>query len=613
MADENAKMDNNQEDQRDGSSAHVEGKADGVGNKAPPQNHEGDSGIKPSSEDIKSGDNTSDPPPSCKKCFSKFADRKSVVCPHEFCNDCWETMVSVPVEQKKSKNAEGSLENPAVFTCALCAATNKSVRPKSAYPVKMAETLGKDVKKLKHFKVLLKREKIFPEAMAWSKSDDCVLVDTNLKEIIITDAEGKIKKHFPYLRNHDFQGGLALDADGLIRVALKNERFSGISYYTMMGQFKFSAFLYDETPHIGDIVSLDLDENGNMVALDRAKLNLCYISKEKRVESHAILQRNQDGVQLEIKEVEENGKIPGQQNDKSTPENNKDNQPEVLVVSEAKVSSRNEEGENGQEKGENGQEKGENNQENSENQEKAENNQEKEGNNQEHAENNQETQENNKEKQENPSEDPNPAPSVPAGLTSMAVNSWGQVILCEQDSATLRIIEKHEHYVEEVDYIDLSDKITLPPGAPAVLTLSIDEHDNVLVLDRCTNRVLRYNTEGLFLDILVQFPCQVKISEGKDDDEDEEETDVYLVKDISCNMKGLLAVMYTREPCSSVQGGEDKPVDNEATSSKRTEVALYSYSTARKQRRKERKVKENKSSAKPEKGAESKSKCCVLM
>ena len=579
MSEENAKMDNNQEDQRNGSSVHLEGRADGVGNK----DQEGESEIK--SED-KSGDNTSDPPPSCKKCFSKFADRKSVVCPHEFCNDCWETMVSVPVEQKKSKNAEGSLENPAVFTCALCAATNKSVRPKSAYPIKMAETLGKDVKKLKHFKVLLKREKIFPEAMAWSKSDDCVLVDTNLKEIIITDTEGKIKKHFPYLRNHDFQGGLALDADGLIRVALKNERFSGISYYTMMGQFKFSAFLYDETPYIGDIVSLDLDENGNMVALDRAKLNLCYISKEKRVESHAILQRNQEGVQLEIKEVEENGKISGQQNDKSTPENNKDNQPEVLVVSEAKVSSPEEEGENGQEKGEN---------------------------NQENAENGRGKQENDEEKQENPIEDPKPAPSPPAGLTSMAVNSWGQVILCEQDSATLRIIEKHEHYVEEVDYIDLSDKVTLPPGAPAVLTLSIDEHDNVLVLDRSTNRVLRYNTEGHFLDILVQFPCQVKISQRNDEDEDEEETDVYLVKDISCNMKGLLAVMYTREPCISVQGGEDKPVDNEVISSKRTEVALYSYSTARKQRRKERKVKENKSSAKPEKGAESKSKCCVLM
>ena len=130
-------------------------------------------------------------------------------------------------------------------------------------------------------------------------------------------------------------------------------------------------------------------------------------------------------------------------------------------------------------------------------------------------------------------------------------------------------------------------------------------------MNKLTKQVLRYNTEGIFMDTLVSFPCpKAKSTEEQNDDDDDDDEIRYDLKDIAVNKKGLLAIFYIRENLDQDLAGEA------GSGNKTAEIAVYAYSTPRKERRKERKDKERRTEGEDETDllpGNHKSQCCTVL
>ncbi len=115
-----------------------------------------------------------------------------------------------------------------------------------------------------------------PDSMLVTNTGDLVLLDRGTSEVLWVDKSGQLKKRWNYLRTHQYQGGFALQ-DNLVLLTLKNEKYKSVSYYSLEGKFKFSAFLEKESV----VPTLAVNSTGEIVALDTECDFMWFINKGK--------------------------------------------------------------------------------------------------------------------------------------------------------------------------------------------------------------------------------------------------------------------------------------------------------------------------------------------
>ena len=569
------------------------------------------------------------PPPSCKRCFQKFAQRRSTVCSHQFCGQCWQKLEVLSTASDDPNNKPKGEYETITFICPLCSATDTYQRRKSSLEVGTAETLGKDVKKTSY--IQLQRvawNPYYPDAITHCDDGSFVMVSEQTQEIIILMPDGQIKRRFQYLNNHKFQGGLGAYKDGIVFVALKSEKFSGISYYSLEGKFRYSAFLYDESPELGTIPSLAIDVSfpGALVALDVEKQNLCSISKEKLVVSLPLTEHGN---------LVHGHHVKDQQLTKET-------KPEHSNTKHKEDCTEQGDGENLQQTG---------NRENGTETEAAKHGLE--------VEDNSEPKEaygelrNGRVEQEVCDsilrEDDTTALSVPAteairsddlvgsaaktpreedsvemndgtegsqvtplaplsvaappSFSAVAVNSWGQILLYDLANRCVRIFDRGDTINKEVAQMDLRQYLETTDVILGRVKILVDEHDNVIVLDTQKQRLLRFSTEGRYLDTLIEIPL-TRI-----------DGTVLKLVDVTCYPKGHLSILYTvyRDERHK-EGLESTSSDASPRRAATYEISTYTYSTPRKYRHKERKdrIKLKGSDRRTDGIMTEKPKCCII-
>ena len=179
-----------------------------------------------------------------------------------------------------------SLENP--NTTSIEKTEAESEQPQeSQKPV--VEKLGLGAKTSCYFSAAELKD---PCRVRYTKEGHFVVLDREVGRVIqYNSLTGAKIREFRYLLNYHFQGGFAVTGEDTILVALKNDKFSSISFYKMEGKFKFSAFL-DKDAEVSGISANSIDE---IMSLNSSAKTVCILNREKRLDKSISLASENNG------------------------------------------------------------------------------------------------------------------------------------------------------------------------------------------------------------------------------------------------------------------------------------------------------------------------------
>ena len=179
-----------------------------------------------------------------------------------------------------------SLENPNT-TCIEKTDAESEQPQESQKPV--VEKLGLGAKTSCYFSAPELKD---PCRVRYTKEGHFVVLDREVGRVIqYNSLTGAKIREFRYLLNYHFQGGFAVTGEDTILVALKNDKFSSISFYKMEGKFKFSAFL-DKDAVVSGISANSIDE---IMSLNSTAKTVCILNREKRLDKSISLASENNG------------------------------------------------------------------------------------------------------------------------------------------------------------------------------------------------------------------------------------------------------------------------------------------------------------------------------
>lgn len=210
-------------------------------------------------------------PSVCRRCYINFSTRMSPVCNHRYCDECYDKC-------QGSVTYNDGKEEESKFVCFNCAKTENQKGSLASFqkPNPCLEQCAKEVEKVFAFGsyAFLNPQKL----VVSSDGKSIIVVDDGCGKILRLNLDGEMHQ-FSYLKNYQFQGGLSLTKDDTILLSLKNDKYTSISFYTMSGTFKFSAFL-DSGSQVPHIVT---NSENEIIALDSVANTLDIISEQKRI------------------------------------------------------------------------------------------------------------------------------------------------------------------------------------------------------------------------------------------------------------------------------------------------------------------------------------------
>lgn len=210
----------------------------------------------------------------CNNCNENESTETIGSCDHKFCKDCFENLAM-----------EG------VFHCSLCddgyvsespdmslptAVANRLLDPlPSVQPVAEFTKLGKGIKKITSF------------THSFLDTTERVVVDQTETFICVNPADhklyyfkdGKFIKSVKYLYNHGFTGGLSMNYNGDMLIALQGSKLTSICYYTTDGKFRTSSF-FQKRAYAHHIA---VGTNNAVFALDAQNSAIHFFNKEKKM------------------------------------------------------------------------------------------------------------------------------------------------------------------------------------------------------------------------------------------------------------------------------------------------------------------------------------------
>ena len=254
-------------------------------------------GLKsPSGRDTNASDtNPKKLPPPCKRCLQKFSFKRSPLCTHYFCRDCYQNQ-----QTYTGKDQEGN--EIWQFDCMVCKEEERKEQEKQRAESENGETLesgvqrvssevaladpveilGGNVKRVGYMELRAptsKRPVCRPKDFVTSKNGELVLLNDNKHEVVVLQKDGQVRKKWTYMRSSKFQGGIAVSVGDAILLSLRNEKYSTVGYYSLDGKFLFSAFL-DASARVP---ALCCTSSGDVVVLNSECDQLQFINQQKQI------------------------------------------------------------------------------------------------------------------------------------------------------------------------------------------------------------------------------------------------------------------------------------------------------------------------------------------
>ena len=207
----------------------------------------------------------------CKRCYLRYDDKKSPLCGHVYCTKCFDKSVDVVTDE---------------FVCFACEQDTKSDTPEH-----VTTQAGTDQPRtddfcehlalgVTHIRSIRCNRFGKPWRIGATRNGDFVVVDIAVKEILILSRDGDMKKHFPYLVDYCFTGGLLVTPTDDILITLRNDQYNSVCFFSTSGTFAYSAFL----SQCAEATGLAQNENTNeILALDNKNGEICVINTEKSI------------------------------------------------------------------------------------------------------------------------------------------------------------------------------------------------------------------------------------------------------------------------------------------------------------------------------------------